>query len=256
MKNILITNDDGINGEGLKVLVECLKREHNVYIVAPEFNESGVSNSLDMSSSLTLKKRDDLFENAWSLNGSPADCIMLALTSNLLKDIKFDIVISGCNKGANLGTDVVYSGTVGGARQAALWGYPAVALSLCFNDTCNFFPLCDLVSKEKNIEKLISLCKKEYFININACSLKNNQKYLGIRQAKLCKRVYNDHIELEEIEKGIFKTKFSGSYNDAFYEEGSDYDVCSKNFVALTLVHAENDCVESGDFNGADFCFE
>lgn len=256
MKNILVTNDDGINGEGLKVLVDCLRKEHNVYVVAPEFNESGVSNSLDMTSNLTLKKREDLFENAWSLNGSPADCVMLALTSKLFKDIKFDLVISGCNKGANLGTDVVYSGTVAGARQACLWGFPAVALSLIFDGSCNFFPLCDFISKDKNIEKLISLCNKDYFININALSLENNGKYLGIRQAKLCKRVYNDYIELEEIEEGIFKTKFSGSYNDAFYEEGSDFDACSKGFISLTLIHAENDCVESGDFNGADFCFE
>jgi 5'-nucleotidase len=126
MPNILVTNDDGIQAAGLKALAAELADLGAVSIVAPSREQSGTAQSLTLRQPIVCH---EVGERQWAVDGTPADCVIVALHRLLPK--RPDIVISGINHGANLGENVYYSGTVGAAREAALHHIPAVAMSLC-----------------------------------------------------------------------------------------------------------------------------
>ncbi len=126
---ILLTNDDGLYSPGLRVLAEALHGEHEVYISAPDVERSGAAHSFTLLNTLRAREtRLNRLEDvpAFAVNGTPADCVKLAI-GNLVP--KPDLVVSGINLGANLGSDVFYSGTVAAAMEAALNGIRAVAIS-------------------------------------------------------------------------------------------------------------------------------
>lgn len=122
---ILLSNDDGIYAQGLRTLYQAVKDFGEVRVVAPDRNRSGASNSLTLTSPLRVK---NIEPNFWSVEGTPTDCVHLALTG--LYDDLPDIVISGINEGANLGDDILYSGTVAAATEGRSLGLPSVAISL------------------------------------------------------------------------------------------------------------------------------
>ena len=124
--NLLLCNDDGFDSEGIKVLAKKLSQKHKVYIVAPDSNRSAVSHHITMFKENTLIKLDD---NLYSCSGFPVDCVFTGIESSLF-GVKIDAVISGINRGANMGTDIIYSGTCAVARQGVLSGLPSVAFSL------------------------------------------------------------------------------------------------------------------------------
>jgi len=122
---ILLTNDDGIHAEGLQILKQILSQEHEVYIIAPDIERSACSNIFTMRNELLLTRIGD---NSYSVSGYPADCVSIAIHSDIIPEI--DLVISGINHGPNLGDDIHFSGTVAGARTAIIFGKPAIAVSL------------------------------------------------------------------------------------------------------------------------------
>jgi 5'-nucleotidase len=123
---ILVTNDDGIHAPGLAV-AETIARalSDDVWVVAPESEQSGASHSLTLASPLRLRP---VRERCYAVTGTPTDCVMMAALS-LLKDQPPDLVLSGVNSGSNLADDVTYSGTVAGAMEGCALGIPAIALS-------------------------------------------------------------------------------------------------------------------------------
>lgn len=125
MLKILISNDDGVYADGINQLAKTLADIAKITVVAPDRNRSGASNSLTLDNPLKVQK---INENISSVNGTPTDCVHLAVTG-LLKELP-DMVISGINEGANLGDDVLYSGTVAAAMEGRFLGYPAMAVSL------------------------------------------------------------------------------------------------------------------------------
>jgi 5'-nucleotidase len=123
---ILVTNDDGIHAEGLDVCVKIARTlSDDVWIVAPEFDQSGVAHSLTLNDPLRLRQIED---RRYAVRGTPTDCVIMGVR-HVLKDKAPDLVLSGVNRGRNAGEDVIYSGTVAGAMEAAVLGIPAVALS-------------------------------------------------------------------------------------------------------------------------------
>jgi 5'-nucleotidase len=123
---ILVTNDDGIHAEGLGALERIARRlTDDVWIAAPEHEQSGASRALTLSEPLRVRKLD---ERRWAITGTPTDCVMLAL-EDLIKDGRPDLVLSGVNRGHNTAEDVTMSGTVAGAIQGMALGVPAMALS-------------------------------------------------------------------------------------------------------------------------------
>ncbi|MEO8501808.1 MAG: 5'/3'-nucleotidase SurE [Vicinamibacteria bacterium] len=122
---ILITNDDGYRAAGLLALRDAVKDLGDVMVIAPDRERSACGQGITIKGPLTVEKID---ETTFAVDGTPADCVILALANMLTT--RPSVVLSGINRGANLGDDVYYSGTVGGAREAAFWGLPAAACSL------------------------------------------------------------------------------------------------------------------------------
>lgn len=252
--NILLTNDDGINAEGLKVLSAALSKKHNVFIVAPKFNKSGASSQMNVAVPLELKKVDK--ENcrlSYHLEGSPVDCVLSGLNGSYISE-KIDVIVSGINDGPNLGTDIVYSGTCGAARQACLAGIPGIALSIDSGSkdesdqsgSLYFENLADFACK--NLENLISLCgnltvlnstHKYYrnFVNVNAPAMKN---YKGAKLTVPCVRRYWETVELSECENGCLTSKCGGDARVHSYgDDSSDFKACEEGFVSVSVVETE-----------------
>jgi 5'-nucleotidase len=125
MKRILVTNDDGVRSEGIHVLADALRHLGQVIVVAPNIEASAIGHALTLRRPLRMETvRDGVYE----VDGTPTDCVNIAITQ-LFKSAP-DLVVSGINKGYNLGDDVTYSGTVAGAMEGALLGIPSIAVSL------------------------------------------------------------------------------------------------------------------------------
>src|SRR5438477_9179917 len=127
MPRILVTNDDGYFSEGIKALADALQPLGEVTTVAPQTEASAVGHALTLRRPLRLEKIDD---RLYSVDGTPTDCVNIAIDEVL--EGRPDLVVSGINKGLNIGDDVTYSGTVAGALEGALLGYQAIAVSLEF----------------------------------------------------------------------------------------------------------------------------
>jgi 5'-nucleotidase len=126
---ILVSNDDGIHAPGLKVLEKVAKTlSKDIWIVAPEYEQSGASHSLTLTQPLRIRK---VGPRKYAVRGTPTDCVMMAM-HEIMKDKKPDLLLSGVNRGANLGEDVTYSGTVAVAMEGTLLGVPSIAMSQCF----------------------------------------------------------------------------------------------------------------------------
>lgn len=167
--NILLTNDDGYNATGINLLRDKLTKYGHVVIVAPQKAMSGMSAAIIYGRPVEVKKIE---EDVYAMEGTPADCVAFGLSS---LNIKFDLVVSGCNNGSNICVDVLYSGTVGACLQALSYRIPAIAVS-AFED--NFLPVenhFDEVIEYIFKEKLLS---KEYILNVN---FPQNNEFNGIK---------------------------------------------------------------------------
>ena len=134
MKRILISNDDGVHARGLAALVEAASSLGEVWVVAPEHEQSATSHSLSLHHPLRIR-RDG--ERRFAVDGTPADCVYVAL-NHVMKASKPDLVLSGINHGPNLADDVIYSGTVAAAMEGCILGVPAIAFSLATRRTFEF----------------------------------------------------------------------------------------------------------------------
>ena len=128
---VLLTNDDGIDALGLRTLTELAEElAEEVWIVAPDHDQSGTSHSLSLNSPLRVSQKD---ERRYSVSGTPGDCVVMAVR-HLMMSGRPDLILSGINRGANLGVETVFSGTVGAAMTGMLLGIPSMALSQAFSD--------------------------------------------------------------------------------------------------------------------------
>lgn len=238
--NILLANDDGIHSEGIQILAERLSREHNVYVVAPDSNRSAVSHHITMYGGYKMRAHK---KNQWSISGYPVDCACLGVSGDFF-DFKFDLLISGINKGANMGTDIIYSGTCAAARQAVLNGIPAIALSLDpmvwdeeHLNNMKYQPLADFTAK--NLKELASLARVEpprIFVNVNAPSI---ESYKGVKYCKnLCIREYGDKFHVNKGE-GEMQVDFIPGGAFPKPDEKSDAYAVNNGFIAVSRVYAE-----------------
>lgn len=246
--NILISNDDGYEAEGIKVLAKRLAKEHKVYVIAPSSNRSAVSSHITMYNPTEIKMVD---ERVWACSGMPADCVCVALLSNLF-DFKFDVVIGGINYGANMGTDIVYSGTCSVARQAVLDGVPGIAVSCdpvdwekAAKEGMKFEALADFVAK--NLETLVSLVQFEnprMFVNVNGISA---DSYKGVVFAEeLCIRNYGDKLEIEERDNSLVSVYKMGD-NVTVRNPKSDHTLCTDGYITISRVYVDPVCSAAVD---------
>ncbi|EAK9897395.1 5'/3'-nucleotidase SurE [Campylobacter upsaliensis] len=237
MKEILITNDDGFESEGLKKLVKMLKKEFKakITIVAPATEKSACSHSITLTKPLRFVRVSKRF---YKLDdGTPADCVYLALAT-LYKNRLPDLVISGINMGANVGEDITYSGTCAGAMEAVLQGIPALALSqfyktnekeLNFKNALNITK--ELVAKIFN--QGFPLDKKE-FLNVNFPSPKS--KFKGVKICKAGKRVYNFKAHANTNPRGVEYFWLASANLDFEDEKNSDIALLKQGYATITPI--------------------
>ncbi|TQR32332.1 5'/3'-nucleotidase SurE [Campylobacter sp. MIT 99-7217] len=237
MKEILITNDDGFESEGLRKLVKMLRKEFKakVTVVAPASEKSACSHSITLTKPLKFVKVGKRF---YKLDdGTPSDCIYLALHA-LYKTRLPDLVISGINKGANVGEDITYSGTCAGAMEAVLQGIPALALSQFYTAKEKEFDFKNALKITKKIVKKIFnegfvLGKKE-FLNVNFPSAKSEFK--GIKVCKAGKRVYNYKASSNVNPRGVEYFWLAAADLDHIDEKDSDISLLKKGYATITPI--------------------
>ena len=194
--NFLLVNDDGIHADGIKALAKAMSEVGDVYVCAPSTQQSGKSHSITLDEEIFVRPIEfPCAKMAWMVSGTPSDCTKLGIQMCEANGIELDIVYSGINMGSNLGTDTVYSGTVGAALEATMRGYKAVAVSVNDRDSSHFDGAC------RAAIALIDYAKNELapktILNINSPN-KPVEELKGIKLSKLGPGYFNDgfvHVE-------------------------------------------------------------
>ena len=223
---ILISNDDGYFAPGLLALAEELKKVAEVVVVAPERDRSGASNSLTLDAPLHVKQDNRGF---YYVNGTPTDCVHLAITG--LLDEEPDMVISGINTGANLGDDVLYSGTVAAAMEGRFLGCPAIAFSLAGERQSDYKPAVTIA--RKIIESLMQNPLDDVLLNVNIPDI-DYEQIKGITVTRLGNRHKSEPV-LEAFDprgRKVYWVGPVGSEQDA--GEGTDFHAIRSGKVSIT----------------------
>ena len=230
---ILLTNDDGIDSPGLILLAEALRQaEHRVVVIAPDIDRSGVSHAISfLDEPCKLSKRG---EDIWACSGTPVDCVVMGLLGAIpgFEGYAPGLVISGINKGANLGTDLIYSGTAAAARQAGMAGFPGLALSLIQGETWYWETavsfVCDKLMEMKNFRK------PDTFVNVNIPNRVLPPE--GLVPAFPARRRYHDTIDRYQSLSGEIYCFARAGTTSAEPQAGSDHDTVLKNFASMSAV--------------------
>lgn len=228
--HILISNDDGIFAEGINVLANVLSEIATVTVVAPDRNRSGASNSLTLENPLRIRK---VGEGRFAIEGTPTDSVHIAL--NVLLKEKACIVVSGINHGANLGDDVLYSGTVAAATEGFLLGLPAIAVSLCGS---THFDTAAQVVKQVVLNHLINPLPANRILNINVPDCKMSELQ-GWKVTRLGAR-HRAESMIEDTDprgKSIYWIGLPGGTQDA--GSGTDFDAIENKCVSLTPLQVD-----------------
>lgn len=224
---ILVSNDDGYLATGINALAEALSEIAEVIVFAPDRNHSGASNSLTLHAPLRVHK---VREGRYFVNGTPSDCVHLALSGLLDEDP--DIVVSGVNHGANLGDDVIYSGTVAAAMEGRFLGLPAIAVSLVGRHASHFDTgarvAADLVRKLQQ-----DPLPKDIMLNVNVPDLPYEQLN-GVESTRLGFRHRSEPLVPMDDPQGkrIYWIGPAGEGQDA--GPGTDFDAIARGAVAVT----------------------
>ncbi len=227
--NILLTNDDGYQAPGLLSLYQALQKKHTVCVVAPEIEHSGKSHAMTLKHPLLLKKHADFF---YSCSGTPVDCVLLV--HHRAVQFSPDVVISGINRGPNLGTDIIYSGTAAAARQAAMVNIPGIAVSLAeFSEPFQYTALARFTAD--NIEMIKALWEPGIFFNINAPNAEPDHEYTAYWTG-LCRRVYKDKMEAVHTAGGTSYCFYTEGRITTIEDKESDEYAVSNGSVSITPI--------------------
>ena len=237
---VLLTNDDGIHANGLRTLYKALAEIADVFVIAPSQEKSGVSHGLTINTPLRLTAyQDDCLRNhAWIVDGTPADCVKLGLDTVIQQPL--DFVISGINHGGNLGTDVIYSGTVAGAMEGYLCGITSLAVSATHmhrgQAVGNFqaaaqvtVDFCTYLQRKNDRSLAI--------YNINVPGL-TNADIQGIRYTHLGKRIYDKGYDKRVDPHGRTYYWLHGSPCHLEENHGSDIEACDEGYVSISPLTA------------------
>ncbi|MDR0956480.1 MAG: 5'/3'-nucleotidase SurE [Endomicrobium sp.] len=225
MYKILISNDDGIKGPGLRPLIKKLSEIAKVYVIVPVRQMSGTGHGISLDK---YKKVERVAKDFYIIRGgTPADCVKYGLYS-FLKN-KIDLVVSGINTCPNLGQDVIYSGTVGAAREGAMLGISSIAVSAAEMNATEY---AHSAAATRNIvEKLLK--RKKRFKNI-CLNINIPKDYKGIKVVPLGTRAYNENIDTITDKNGNYLYKLSGRYIFEKKGSGTDVDMVDKGYISIT----------------------
>jgi 5'-nucleotidase len=224
---ILISNDDGYMAEGIKALADAMAKLGETTVVAPDRNRSGASNSLTLENPLRVSQLENGY---YRVEGTPTDCVHLAITG--LLDEEPDMVVSGINAGANLGDDVLYSGTVAAAMEGRFLGLPAIAISLTSHQGTHYETAAWVA------EQLVAKLKKsalpaDTILNVNVPDVPIDQ-ITGFESTRLGHRHKAEPVirELDPRGRPMYWIGPAGEEQDA--GPGTDFDAIRRNAVSIT----------------------
>lgn len=234
---ILLSNDDGVHAQGIHELKRALSDIADVVLVAPDRNRSGASNSLTLETPLRVI---ELEKNVYSVQGTPTDCVHFAL-NELLKEDKPDLVVSGINHGANLGDDVLYSGTVAAAMEGHFLGVQSIAISLAGK---HHFETAAHVAKQLVEQHLIHPIPTNRLINVNVPDIPIHDLE-PFKVTRLGARHHAEDMIKQKDPRGheIYWLGPPGKEQDA--GEGTDFHAISNRFVSITPLQVDLTAHES-----------
>jgi 5'-nucleotidase len=234
--NILLTNDDGIFSKGLRALYKQFALRHCVTIVAPDRERSAVGHGITLNEPLRATRVEiDGGFSGYAVSGTPTDCIKLGVLE--LLDSKPDVVISGINPGANVGVNINYSGTVAAAKEAALYGIPAIAASVQGDKTDHYADVATFLETltEEVFERGLPFgtCLN---VNIPNISIKESA---GIRFSRQGTELFPEHFDKRVDPRN--RTYYWQGYNAQFFDNSPDIDGVAlyKNFITITPIQCD-----------------
>ncbi|STX29075.1 5'-nucleotidase [Legionella beliardensis] len=229
---ILVSNDDGVYAPGIRALATEMAKIAEVDVVAPDRNRSGASNSLTLTRPLHIRRLDNGY---YSVEGTPTDCVHLALTG--LLDSVADIVVSGINDGANLGDDTLYSGTVAAAVEGRYLGYPALAFSMV-GDNIKHYDTAAIIARKLVSNMRAKMLPTQTILNVNVPDLPIS-KIKGFQVTRLGTRHGAEPIvkDIDPRGRPIYWIGPPGIQADA--GPGTDFHAVSQNYVSITPLHLD-----------------
>ncbi|MBP3781387.1 MAG: 5'/3'-nucleotidase SurE [Selenomonas sp.] len=229
---ILLTNDDGIKAPGIEALIRALHKDHEIIVAAPMVQQSGMSNALTIGPAIEVA-RDEALEKrygieAWAIGGTPADSAKLYIEA--LAETAPDLVVSGINHGANLATDVIYSGTVGAAMEGYFHDIPSFALSLDVHSELNYDDAAAIFARDFGM--MMPGTGKAFLYNVNyPVFLKDGRaQYVFGRQGK---RDYINAFTHEERDGRLFYT-MAGEVYDSDKGSATDIYATEQGYISVT----------------------
>ena len=224
---ILISNDDGVSAPGIRALAMELSSLADIDVMAPDRNRSGASNSLTLTNPLRVRQLDNGY---YSVEGTPTDCVHLALTGFF--ETTVDMVVSGINDGANLGDDILYSGTVAAAMEGRYLGFPAIAVSMV-GDNIQHYNTAAVIARQLVMKLRMSPLPLQTILNVNVPDLPLS-KINGIEVTRLGKRHSAEPIVKEYDPRGrpIYWVGPPGLEADA--GPGTDFFAIKQGCVSIT----------------------
>jgi 5'-nucleotidase len=228
---ILLTNDDGIHSEGIAELEQALSEIGEVYVVAPASEMSGASHSLTLARPLRIRQLD---ERHWTVDGTPTDCVVLALNQILTSEQMPHLCASGINHGPNLGDDATYSGTVAGALEATILGVTGLAFSLVAGRNHDFTHAARL-AKEITAKALAEKLPEFTFLNINVPKGEPKGIRLTTQGNKMARPIISEQIDPRG--KPYY---WIGEQRDGFHPgDNTDFEAIAEGFVSVTPMRAD-----------------
>ncbi len=230
MKRILVTNDDGVRSDGIHALARALQHLGEVVVVAPQVEASAIGHALTLRRPLRMECVGD---RVYEVDGTPTDCVNIAVTQ--IYDGKPDLVVSGINKGYNLGDDVTYSGTVAGALEGALLGIPSVAVSLERSDGAYDFEPAAMAAAHVADLVLLQGLGARTFLNINVPPGQPK----GLRVTFQAKR---NHVTVvaERLDPRNKPYYWIEEGEDAWEpHDRSDYQAVKDGYISVTPLHPD-----------------
>ncbi|MBT5264505.1 MAG: 5'/3'-nucleotidase SurE [Rhodospirillaceae bacterium] len=230
---ILVTNDDGIYAPGLQVLIEtAMGLSDDVWVVAPETEQTGAGHSLTLRRPLRVREADD---RRFAVDGTPTDCVMMAI-NRIMEEHRPDLVLSGVNRGSNLGEDVTYSGTVSAAMEATILGVPAIAMSQDFSDN----EAVPWGTSRRHAPDLIErLCRQGWpqdtLVNVNFPAVQPGD-VRGVTVASQGRRKTGDNIVEAHDPRGQPYYWIGGVRKEEDWSDGTDLAAVAAGRIAVTPI--------------------
>lgn len=236
--NILISNDDGISSPGIRALAKAMTELGEVFVVAPETNKSAIGHAVTMHSALRSKRIEDLGDgiHAWWVNGTPADCVKLGI-ENIMKE-KPDLLVSGINLGENLGTDVIYSGTVSAAVEGAIFGIPSIAFSYQDYDAKDY-EIAAKIAKDLCVEIMKHGIPQNHVLNVNIPRVSEASEIKGIAVTKLGVKIYKNNFDEKKDPSGDIYYWLAGELIEVPEDRSTDIYAIKSKYVSITPINID-----------------